>query len=171
MLFSKNARQSLPDSQKRRSAKHSATIFREAHSKRRRRPPRPRGQCPRGSWLRFAEQLPGSRAAGWRLRAKAGCNPYYVEPNITWIMLPADLCDVRHRLADRQRFQLHRTSHKLVRVERETSAGQDCPASVFAVAAAWFHTCPTPSPSSPDRFPHRCSWCRWRHDPAMLGSC
>jgi hypothetical protein len=129
------------------------------------------GQCPRGSRQRFVERLPSSRAGDWRLRAKAGCSRCYVGPNITPIMLSPDLCDVQYVMVDQQRSRLRRTSHKLVRVEPGTSADQDCPASVFAVAAVCLHTCPRPSPSSPDRFPHRCSWYRWRRGPAMRGSC
>src|SRR5260370_5740798 len=97
--------------------------------------------------------------------------PCYVVPNITPIMLSSDLCDVQHRSADRQRVPTGRTSHKLVRVEPGSSAGQDCRANVFVVAAVWLRTCPAPSPSSPDRFPHRYSSCRWRRAPAMRGSC
>src|ERR1700678_292268 len=37
--------------------------------------PLTRGQRPRESQQRFAEQLPGSRVANWHLRAKAGCSP------------------------------------------------------------------------------------------------
>ena len=105
------------------------------------------------------------------VRASGIDNPGYVGPNIRRIMLSSDLCDVQHPSADKQRVPAGRTSHKLARVEPGTSAGQDCRANVFAVAAVWLHTFPAPSPSSPDRFPRRYSSCRLRRGPAMRGSC
>ena len=62
-----------------------------------RSPPEAREQCPRESRQRFAERLPSSRAEDWRLHARAGYSPYYVGPNIIWIMLSSHLCWVCSR--------------------------------------------------------------------------
>jgi hypothetical protein len=60
---------------------------------------RPRAQCPRESWQRFLERLVSFLAAAWRLRATAGCSPYYVGHNI----ISGRGCSVKtYRLADHE---------------------------------------------------------------------